>query len=156
VAGQQTRGSRTRFVEDGGRGTKSDIADMRRRAGQRDAPLQRAFDAGRRGDDPAEFQTSDELAGYYQDGQRAAKAERRAELPGKVAGSKPVAKATDLAGEGAGVLLGLFAYALLVSYLQSGTAGVRAWLSAKFLNRPTGDAAVPRKPSAPAKPGSPG
>jgi hypothetical protein len=39
-------------------------------------------------------------------------------------------------GDGAGFLLGLFAYAMVVSYISYGPAGPAQWLRAKFLNQP--------------------
>jgi len=37
--------------------------------------------------------------------------------------------------DGAGLLLGMFVYALAHAYLVGGQAGAKAWLAAKFLNR---------------------
>lgn len=170
MAGQQTRGSRRPTGASGG----SDRADARRRlregnadpATERrrtqrvsDQARARAHAAGRRGDDPAEFQTDDELFGYYQDGQRLAKTERRGarrdQLAGNVRGQAAAGagKAGSIANDGAGFLLGLFAYALVANFLRNGAAGSRGWLAAKFLNRPMGAASA--KPNAPAKPAGP-
>jgi hypothetical protein len=41
-----------------------------------------------------------------------------------------------LVDDGAGFILGLVAYALLVNYLRGGVPAVRGWLAAKFINRP--------------------
>jgi hypothetical protein len=38
--------------------------------------------------------------------------------------------------DGAGFLLGLFLYALVLNTIRYGPAGPRAWLAAKFLNKP--------------------
>lgn len=43
-------------------------------------------------------------------------------------------------GDGTGLLLGFVAYAVALVFLRGGTAGVRAWAAAKFLNRTTGTA----------------
>jgi hypothetical protein len=147
VAGQQTRGRRRGTADTSGTATASDLAEERRARRGRDAPLERAYNAGRRGDDPAEFQTDDELYGYYQDGRSAARAESRSERIGSVR-----ERGGSVANDGAGIILGLVGYALLVNYLQGGVAGTRAWLAAKFLNRPSGDAARARPPATPARP----
>lgn len=42
--------------------------------------------------------------------------------------------------DGAGFLLGLIGYALFINFLRGGPEQVRGWLSAKFLNRPYGQA----------------
>lgn len=39
--------------------------------------------------------------------------------------------------QGASFLLGLVAYALVLNYLSAGWPGVKAWMSAKFLNKPS-------------------
>lgn len=39
-------------------------------------------------------------------------------------------------GNGAGVLLGMLGYAVLVNFLHGGPAQVRGWMAAKFLNKP--------------------
>lgn len=56
---------------------------------------------------------------------------------GLIPGGRPLVSGGGAVDEGAGFLLGLFVYALGVSYLRGGTAGVRSWLAAKFLNRTT-------------------
>ncbi len=60
--------------------------------------------------------------------------------------------------DGAGLLLGLFAYALAHAYLVGGPAGAKAWLAAKFLNRtsPAGTYAATTHPDYPVNPGSDG
>ncbi len=40
--------------------------------------------------------------------------------------------------DGSGFVLGVLAWLLTVQYLRGGTAGVKAWLRAKFLNQTTG------------------
>lgn len=150
MAGLQTKGSRTagKAATGDGRILESDRREMRHAARQRDEPLERAYNAGRRGDDPAEFQTDDELWGYYQDGAKAARGERRQERTGAAIG-----KAGATANDGAGFLLGLIGYAIMAAYLRGGVGGVRAWFAAKFLNHtiPTA-AATPAKPATPSTP----
>lgn len=145
MPGQQTRGRRY-DIDTGGKPTATDERnrhrERRKAAKERDAPYEAAYEAGRRGDDPAEYQTSDQLWATYQDGQQAAKAEqrqgrrdsRREHLGGQLAAGG--AKASSVANDGAGVLLGFVAYALLVNWLRHGPAGTKGWLAAKFLNRP--------------------
>lgn len=156
MAGQQTKGRRYEgFATGGGAGgaTARDLAEERRRRRDRDAPIERAYNAGLRGEDPAEFRTSDELAGYYQQGRRDARTQarrgRRDELVGAATG-----KAGSLASDGAGFLLGLFAYALLANFLRHGTRGVTGWLRAKFINDPD-PGLTPIAGAAPAKPTKP-
>jgi hypothetical protein len=150
--GQQTRGRRYDYDEDTSP-RSSDRRAQRREASERDEPLKRAYEAGRRGDDPAEFQTSDDLFAVYEDGQRAAKddkrGERREELRGKAG-----AKAGSVASDGAGFVLGLLAYAVLANYLRGGVPAVKAWFAAKFLNNVAGQATA-QKPATPATPGQP-
>lgn len=43
-----------------------------------------------------------------------------------------------VAGEGAGAVLALFAYPLLVNGLRGGPAQAKGWLAAKFINQPYG------------------
>lgn len=66
--------------------------------------------------------------------------------PGPPAGSitsKPAASSsgggskTTVAEDGAGFLVGVLAYALVLNYLKYGWPGVTGWLSAKFLNKVT-------------------
>lgn len=47
-----------------------------------------------------------------------------------------------LGQDGAGVVLGLFSTILLLQYLNGGSAGVRRWLAAKFLNRTSSELGV--------------
>jgi hypothetical protein len=153
VAGRQTRGPRGGDALDVGGERSTDVRARRAASRERDAPLEAAYKAGQRGDDPAEYQTSDELYGYYQDGAKAAKGEARQErgdqLRGDVAG-----KAGSVANDGAGFILGLIGYALLANYLSGGVPGVKAWFEAKFLNRVSGGD-VAAKPTAAAKPAAP-
>ena len=60
--------------------------------------------------------------------------------------------------DGAGLLLGLFAYALAHAFLVAGPAGAKAWLAAKFLNRtgPAGSYAATPHPDYPINPSSDG
>lgn len=51
-------------------------------------------------------------------------------------------------GDFSGFMLGLFGTVLLLQYVHGGTAQVKKWLSAKFLNRVAGDASSGRTPTA--------
>lgn len=149
--GQQTRGGRYSGKADtsdtGER--QSDARERRQKSRGRDAPLERAYKAGYEGGDREEAvvlgaaesdYSADELDRYYADGQAAKAAESKAAsrsargdaLKGQVAAGG--AKAGSVANDGAGFLLGLFAYALLANYLRYGVPGVKGWLSAKFIN----------------------
>lgn len=50
--------------------------------------------------------------------------------------TRPASTGNGYAEEGAGVVLGVIAYALFLSYIQYGWPGVRGWFAAKFLNKP--------------------
>lgn len=67
--------------------------------------------------------------------------------PANLARGRSPVPGGNVAEEGAGFLLGLFAYALLVNFLRAGPAGVRAWLAAKFINKTSTPATAPTNPS---------
>lgn len=149
MAGAQTRGTRGGRADTTGGATTRDLADQRRARRDRDAPHEAAWKAGYSGGDRGDFETDDRLADQYDAGAAFRSDEDRRQARGarvQQLRSGPVASAGGAANQGAGILLGLFAYALLVNYLQGGVKGTKAWLSAKFLNRPTGGAAKPRTP----------
>lgn len=50
--------------------------------------------------------------------------------------------ARSAGAEGAGAILALFAYPLLVNALRGGPAQAKGWLAAKFINQPYGAAAA--------------
>jgi hypothetical protein len=138
---------------------------------------QRAYREGRAGKpmsmDQSEPLSSDELREFYEQG-RNARLEREPEPddaepddtaapapaptpapPAAVVPSRPAARSSSSStvNDGAGVLLGVFVYALLLNYLQGGTDQARGWLASKFLNKPwTGTRAAPVAPSAPSRP----
>jgi len=74
-----------------------------------------------------------DLGGLYDAGGTAGfSAARRAARRDTVsAGADRVRPAVD---DGAGFLLGMLAFALVFAYLEGGTAGVRRWIAAKFVN----------------------
>lgn len=154
MAGQQTRGRTSGRAISDGRELASDRRARRKAASERDRPLEQAYNAGLRGEDPAQFQVSDELYGYYQDGQRAAKAQARAERGEQLRGAAG-ARAGSAASDGAGFVLGLIAYAILANYLRGGVPAVRAWFAAKFLNKTGAGAARPSPVGAPPRPAAP-
>lgn len=72
-------------------------------------------------------------------------------------------KVVSISQQGASFLVGLVGYALVLAYLDYGAPGVKSWLSAKFLNKPTlspagatgaavGAAFAPAQPSPPVTP----
>lgn len=149
MAGQQTKGSRTAGNALGdGKELPTDRRARQQAGRRRDAPLEDAYNAGLRGDDPAPFRTSDELYGYYQDGQRAGRQQSRQSRVDQLRGDVGT-RAGSAASDGAGFVLGLIGYALLANYLRGGTPQVRAWFAAKFLNRTSSTGARVAKPSSP-------
>lgn len=60
---------------------------------------------------------------------------RRARPTNVLRGQRVVAGGTPIE-EGAGVLLGIVLYALLLNFVRYGPDGVRGWLAAKFINQP--------------------
>jgi hypothetical protein len=48
----------------------------------------------------------------------------------------PTMPAVSIPGNGAGFLLGLVGYALLVNFMRGGMPQVKGWIGAKFLNKP--------------------
>jgi hypothetical protein len=63
--------------------------------------------------------------------------------PGPGGGISAPGQVTTMAHQGAGALLGLVVYAVVINYLRSGTAGVKLWFDAKFLNKPGGGQTTP-------------
>lgn len=56
--------------------------------------------------------------------------------------AETAANPLPLANAGGGLVLGAFTYVLALTYLRSGSAGVKAWLRAKFLNQVSTPAAT--------------
>lgn len=56
----------------------------------------------------------------------------RPKAPRRLPGAKAVGQTVDAGG---GILLGSIGYVLLMAYLRDGSAGVKRWLKAKFLNQ---------------------
>jgi len=105
-------------------------------ARQRDRARTAAYNAGKAGQ-PMPFEgEDDELLDLYNQGQndREGASSSPSSKSSKSNGGGGIA--FDDAGEEAGaLLLGLLAYALLISYIRGGWPGVTAWLRAKFLNQ---------------------
>lgn len=125
------------------------------------AAKRRVQETGRvRGHSPAQVHADPEHQEIYESGfgdelgdQRRQRREKRV---------APVAKrASGAAHDGAGVLLGMFAYALFLAYVKGGWSGVTGWLGAKFLNKTNAASAIPPAPPsgsnwyAPGNPGNP-
>jgi hypothetical protein len=123
VAGAQTRRSHGGRADTTTGPTRRDELEERRRRNERDDPIRRAYEAGFRGDDPAEHRTSDETAGYYDQG---ARDRRRQDRRASVGEARD--RGVSLANDGAGYVL-----------LDGGIPRVKAWLAAKFINK-TADA----------------
>jgi len=56
----------------------------------------------------------------------------RAQVRRRLPGAKAVGQTVEAGG---GILLGSIGYVLLMAYLRDGSAGVKRWLKAKFLNQ---------------------
>jgi hypothetical protein len=78
----------------------------------------------------------------------------RAELEGKRLRVVRQTPRLDAVNDGAGFLLGLVGYALLLNYLRGGLPAVRGWFAAKFLNIPYTGELGDLAPAAPAAPAS--
>lgn len=52
--------------------------------------------------------------------------------------SRGGAKASSAGQSGAGIILGMVAYAVIINYLRGGAPAVRGWFAAKFTNKPYG------------------
>jgi hypothetical protein len=123
---------------------------------------ERRFGAFRRGDKPqryaseGELDESGDLQSTYELGfEDAMRSERRTAGGGlldKARNTRPAWWIED----GAGFVLGLIAYSLLLAYLRGGPDAVKGWLKAKFLNQPyKGQLAHPPAPSSPTGPSGP-
>jgi hypothetical protein len=132
--------------------TKSDVRHLRAQAATHDTEYRRGYEDGKAGrseeapfDDPS-------AAAVYEQGYAAGADDQQAEPepepepksgvgPAVGAGSgsrpKPSTSRIDVTGEGAGLILGVVGYALVLNYLAHGWPGVTGWISAKFLNKVT-------------------
>jgi hypothetical protein len=128
--GAGVQGART-FTLDGDE-VRTSSADMRRAMGgaaDRDQQSQAAYEAG----------VEEERARASGATSGAARPAARRGGGGATSGAaRPAARrgGGGLVDDGAGFILGLVAYALLVNYLRGGVPAVRGWLAAKFINRP--------------------
>lgn len=57
-------------------------------------------------------------------------------VAGKVGKSAPIQRGGTAAVHGGSIVVGLMGYALVINYLRYGSAGVKAWLKAKLVNKP--------------------
>lgn len=95
----------------------------------------------------------DERNAYRQGAEEAIADERRRAAratASRVTSSKPARRAVSTAQAGSGLVLGMLAWALALSFLRDGPDGPKAWLRSKFLNDPT-----PGKKLQPAGAGTP-
>jgi hypothetical protein len=108
----------------------------------------RRFHAVKTEDEPEELIASQDTRTRLQRGQDELAYERdyrrgKARQRGS-SGRRRALTERDLPGVGlsvndsAGFVLGMLAWVLTVQYIRGGTAGVKAWLRAKFLNQATG------------------
>lgn len=133
--------------------------DLKRSAAAHDRALQSAYQAGKEGEELGEEATDEErqahATGVEERQEVEAARQAKAESRGRSStgrGSSPAPRraparqappayiprqAISVGQQGAGLLLGLFTYALVISYLDYGWPGVTGWLSAKFTNKVT-------------------
>lgn len=153
-------------ADDSGAMERPKVAAIRRGDKARGAAYNKGRDAGtrsarrhkgaafRRADvpeiyDPDDEQHAGEHASYHQGVADSLRDERRATVR-QAAGNSISFDGVD---DGAGFLLGLIGYALVLAYLRNGPAGVKGWMRAKFLNEPTAASkAKPRASTAPPGP----
>lgn len=118
----------------------------RRELKARDREHQRAYQSGKRGGQREEFDGDEDLQATFDQGASETNDDRRSErrTARRARVSKTFAKplraaerqGVDVVSDGAGLLLGMVAYALLINYLKGGAPQVRGWLAAKFINKP--------------------
>jgi hypothetical protein len=136
----------------GHRTRKADSADLhatraetRRYMGEADAsdPHRAAYEAGLANGERPGPEQPDTVHDAFNQGyaeherRRAAKTAPSPRRPAPQQGGGATVVSSDMAHEGAGLLLGLVAAALVINYLELGWPGVTGWLSAKFLNKVT-------------------
>lgn len=107
---------------------------MRREGRRRDRGYEAAYQAGLEGlelDPDADDQTRQaHEAGQAE--RRRRRSDRIFEAGRNVPGIRGPAPISD----GAGFVLGLLVYALVLNFLQGGAPQARGWLAAKFINKP--------------------
>lgn len=127
------------------RPSRTAIADTKRRARSADNALAAAYEHGR-SDHHARTPGTNRPAGpaeasAYDAGLADAKAEgRQPAQPGPVPvpGPTPPAgpgRAHSTADSGAGILLGMVGYVIVVNFLRGGFPAVKGWFGAKFVNK---------------------
>lgn len=137
--------------------TAADDAREKRQAAARDRAIQRAYQAGKTGRRPPvatghgptdEFMRRSYDQGVEERGNPEPSRSRQTD-----AGDSGGRFGTE---DGAGLLLGVFAWALILNFVRGGPAQARGWLAAKFLNKPYqvaktfGSESIPAaRPSAP-------
>lgn len=141
-------------ADGGDRATKSDNARLRREAAANDRLLQSAYEAGQDAtpwdDVIPEVRDAPGARDAYDAGLEEHRSGRRAAVGGAVvAGGRQVADVAGVRGpgwvnNGAGFVLGLVLYALVLNYLKGGPAQVKGWIAAKFINKPYAGRAVGR------------
>jgi hypothetical protein len=123
--------------------TAGDVGRLRRQAAQGDALLQSAYEAGQDATPFEELVVDVREAPGAREAYEAGRAENRsagrssaADTARSAAGSVAGVRGPGLVNDGAGFVLGLILYALVLNYVQGGPSQARGWIAAKFLNRP--------------------
>ena len=88
----------------------------------------------RRGHQPTQVHDDPELQHMYEGGFNTELGDQRRKARSERLGTIASGGSSGAAHDGAGLVLGMVGYALFLAYLNSGWAGVKQWLSAKFLN----------------------
>lgn len=139
---------------------------QRDHARNRDADLERAYNAGQAGGAiPADLKGDPDAHQFHSWGGEDAghpAAPPAEPSPPSTSDNKPSppaarntssSKASGPIAEGSGFLLGLIAYAMAINFLRGGPNQLKGWLGAKFLNRPYGAAVTSQaQPATPAGP----
>ena len=115
--------------------TKSQNDHWEREARNADRERTRAYESGKRGEDPTHDPSDEQANQAYESGLAEHRAEK-ASTRRQAAIGPAKEHAVNIAQEGAGFLLGMGTYALVLAFLNHGWPGVWGWLSAKFVNKP--------------------
>lgn len=96
---------------------------------------QDAYNRGKRGSEPTHDPSDETANDAYEVGRMEHQADTDAARRAAAYGPAQT-KAVEIGQQGAGFLLGMITYALVLAYLDAGWKGVTGWISAKFINRP--------------------
>jgi hypothetical protein len=139
-AGKASKGStRAGRAEGDGTAKKSDYDRIKREGRKQDRAYRQAYTMGQAGEppDPTWDQATRDAYDQGVDDAARQRREERGDRAGQRTSGRPGGGAgSDLVNDGAGFLLGLFVYALVLNYLRGGPDRVKGWLAAKFINKP--------------------